>query len=353
MKLAPMGGTDHGRISMNLRGLLFATWLLCGGAASAECVAPPPAPEPAAVAPPSLPATAPADTVTGQARLDHTGRVVAPVMVNGQGPFRFIVDTGANRSVLSQGLAEHLGLAPQGAGEVNTIVGVTTAPLVEVADLSYLGLDLPSAPLPVLSGPVFAGEQGLLGVDGMEGRRLLIDIERGCVEVRPSHGAPHLFAWTTIRGQLRFGHLIVMPGKIRDVPINVIIDTGSDSTLANTALRDALRAHLSYDASRLTAARAYTAGMPVVLDSAIATPRLRLGSLFINHIYAYVGDFHVFSLWGLTEEPTLLLGMDVLSHLRAVAIDYGRSIIQVQLPESEDLSLFMSGFGASRFMNHH
>jgi hypothetical protein len=162
----------------------------------------------------------------------------------------------------------------------------------------------------------------------------LIDLQRGCVEVRPSQGAPRLGGWATIRGQLRFGHLIVMPGRIRNVAINVIIDTGSDSTLANPALQAALRAHLQYDPARLSAARAYTAGLPVILDGAIATPSMRLGSLVIAHVYAYVGDFHVFELWGLEDEPTLLLGMDVLRQLRAVAIDYGRSVVQFQLKES-------------------
>src|SRR5438105_10885337 len=43
---------------------------------------------------------------------DHIGRVVVPVMVNGRGPFRFIVDTGANHSTISPGLARELGLTP-------------------------------------------------------------------------------------------------------------------------------------------------------------------------------------------------------------------------------------------------
>src|SRR5438874_8726067 len=45
-------------------------------------------------------------------RLDHIGRIIAPVMVNGQGPFRFIVDTGASWSTVSPHLAHTLGLTP-------------------------------------------------------------------------------------------------------------------------------------------------------------------------------------------------------------------------------------------------
>src|SRR5262249_19642673 len=43
-------------------------------------------------------------------RLDRIGRIVAPVMLNGRGPFRFVVDTGANRSVITTQLAAALGL---------------------------------------------------------------------------------------------------------------------------------------------------------------------------------------------------------------------------------------------------
>ena len=37
-----------------------------------------------------------------------------------------------------------------------------------------------------------------------------------------------------------------------------------------------------------------------------------------------VGDFHVFSLWGAADRPAMLLGADVLSRFRAVAIDLRR-----------------------------
>jgi hypothetical protein len=44
-----------------------------------------------------------------------------------------------------------------------------------------------------------------------------------------------------------------------------------------------------------------------------------------------VGDFHVFSVWGMDDEPTLLLGMDVLGNARKLAIDYGRRELHLTL----------------------
>ncbi|MEK6638843.1 MAG: retropepsin-like aspartic protease [Pseudomonadota bacterium] len=41
---------------------------------------------------------------------DDALRMTVPVMINGQGPFRFVIDTGADRTVISSELAERLGL---------------------------------------------------------------------------------------------------------------------------------------------------------------------------------------------------------------------------------------------------
>src|SRR5260370_26660034 len=49
---------------------------------------------------------------------DHIGRAVVPVMVSGHGPFRFIVETGANPSTISPPLARALGLKPSAAGAI-------------------------------------------------------------------------------------------------------------------------------------------------------------------------------------------------------------------------------------------
>ena len=43
---------------------------------------------------------------------------------------------------------------------------------------------------------------------------------------------------------------------------------------------------------------------------------------------AIVGDFHIFKLWGLIDQPAMIIGMNVLSKLRSFAIDYGRKELQ-------------------------
>lgn len=272
----------------------------------------------------------PADFAAGATRTDRLGRVVAPVTVNGRGPFRFIVDTGANRSVLSEELAGNLGLTSNGSGNVHSVHGVTIAPLVRVQTLQYGDVSLNTAELPMLSGGVLAGEQGLLGVDGMSGRRLRMDFERNCIEIVRSEQARRLRGWSTIRGDMRFGHLVVITGSVNGIRVNLLLDTGSDSSLANVAFRDAFNARVRQRA-RAEETIAYTAGPTVVLENAVLVPRMMMGELEVRNVTAYVGDFHIFQIWDLTAEPTLLLGMDVLSQARGLAIDYGRGTVHLQI----------------------
>ncbi|MEZ5957331.1 MAG: retropepsin-like aspartic protease [Hyphomonadaceae bacterium] len=271
----------------------------------------------------------PQDFALGATRSDRLGRVVAPVTVNGQGPFRFIVDTGANRSALSPELAARLGLTPHGAENVHSVHGVSVAPLVNIDRLQYGEVSLNAAALPMLGGDVLAGQDGLLGVDGMSGRRLRMDFERNCIEIIPSAQARRLRGgWSTIEGDMRFGHLIVVRGSIEGVRVHLLIDTGSDTSLANTALREALNARLRRRGREIIA---YTAGDNAILQNAILLPRMTMGELTVSNVTAFVGDYHIFQLWGLLEEPTLLIGMDVLSQARGLAIDYGRSTVHLHI----------------------
>lgn len=302
-----------------------AAWIAFASSAAAQCID---APDLAAYQTASA-----ADFAAGPTRSDRLGRVVAPVMVNGQGPFRFIVDTGANRSVLSDTLATQLGLSPSSTGEVHSVYGVSTAPIVTVNTLQYGDVSLSAEAMPMLNGRVLAGEQGLLGVDGMRGRRLRMDFERNCIEIAPSREARRLRGWTSIRGEMRFGHLVVIRGSVNGIRVNLLLDTGSDSSLANFALRDAMNVRLRRR-PREEQTIAYTAGQTVVLENAVLIPRMMMGELEVRNIVAYVNDFHIFQLWNLTSEPTLLLGMDVLSQAKGIAIDYERGVVYFRIHDS-------------------
>ena len=257
---------------------------------------------------------------------DTAGRAVAPITINGQGPFRFIIDTGANRSVLSKALAAQLGLAPSGEGVVHSIAGAESATLVNIDSLSFGDLPLSRGDTPVLDGPMLDGEHGLLGVDGMAGRLLHVDFTKHCVEIYESATQLPMQGWLSAPARMRFGTMLMVPGDIMGVQVNVLIDTGSSISLANEHFRDALRG-VSARTVEYHGERAYTFGRPLVLGRSVWTPSLRLGRTIVDGVNAYIGNFHIFDVWGLQGEPTLLIGMDVLARSREMAIDYEHGVV--------------------------
>jgi len=267
-----------------------------------------------------------ASSVTGATSNDAAGRAVALININGQGPFRFIIDTGANRSVLSQALATRLGLAHSGEGIVHSVDGAELAMLVNVESLSFGALPLSSGETPVLDGPMLDGEHGLLGVDGMAGRLLHVDFTKRCVEIYETAAQMPMQGWLSVPARMRFGSLLMVQGDIMGVRVNVLIDTGSDISLANQHFRDALR-DVAARSIEYHNGHAFTFGRPIVLAQRVWTPRLRIGQTVVDSVNAYIGDFHIFDLWGLQDEPTLLIGMDVLARSREMAIDYEHAIV--------------------------
>jgi len=265
-------------------------------------------------------------SVAGDTTQDAVGRAVALISINGQGPFRFIIDTGANRSVLSRGLAARLGLAPAGEGVVHSIDGAEPAKLVNIESLAFGALHLSSGDTPVLDGPMLDGAHGLLGVDGMAGRLLHVDFTKHCVEIYENAVQLPMEQWQSVPARMRFGTMLMVPGKIAGVQVNVLIDTGSDISLANEQFRESLRG-VAARTIEYHGDHAFTFGRPIVLEQSVWTPSLRLGRTLVEGVKAYIGDFHIFDVWGLQNEPTLLIGMDVLARSREMAIDYENGIV--------------------------
>jgi predicted aspartyl protease len=228
--------------------------------------------------------------------------------------------------VLSQALATRLGLAPSGEGVVHSVDGAELAMLVNVESLSFGALRLSSGDTPVLDGPMLDGDHGLLGVDGMAGRLLHVDFTKHCVEIYESGAQLPTQGWLSVPARMRFGSMLMVQGEIMGVHVNVLIDTGSNISLANQHFRDALR-DVAARSIEYHNGHAFTFGRPIVLSQRVWTPRLRLGETVVDSVNAYIGDFHIFELWGLQDEPTLLIGMDVLARSREMAIDYQNGIV--------------------------
>jgi predicted aspartyl protease len=282
--------------------------------------------QPATSTPPATYGQAVPDSTTLFAtptRKDRIGRIMAPVMINGQGPFRLIVDTGASYSTLSPEAAQALGLQPSDEARflINGITGSAQVPSVAIDHLQAGDLVYRSIRLPVIWAPVMGGADGILGAAGLKEERIMVEFARNRVSItRPPLGmAPRGFQ--RVHALLTNNGLLTVEVKVGGVRARAVIDTGAERSLGNQALRDALRTWQSArKAPRYTDVYGTTA--EIAQGEFGNAPSIVLGPLKILDMNLIYGDFHIFEVWKMRDEPALILGMDVLGTVRSLGIDF-------------------------------
>ncbi len=264
-------------------------------------------------------------------RRDSIGRIWAPVFINGKGPFRLVLDTGATQSGLTWEVAQILGLALDQSPPVilRGVTGTATVPTVRVKDLAVGDL-LMNAPLMPIIPDAMGGADGILGTAGLDDKRIFIDFRHDRITITYSRGE-------RVRGRFEridFAHtsdsLIVVNAYVGDVPTKAIIDTGGQLTIANYALRDALRNHwrVGKPDEIIGATKAIQEG------EIISTPAIRLGSVQILDTGVTYSNLQIFAHWHLTSKPAILIGMDALGRLDAMVIDYKMHELHLRVPDS-------------------
>jgi predicted aspartyl protease len=267
-------------------------------------------------------------------RSDHNGRIVAPVMINGRGPFRFIVDTGAGASTISPQLAVTLGLDPAAESPmvVNGITGTAQVPSVSIHKLEAGALVIENACFPVVWAPLMAGADGILGMAGLENDCVFVDFRRDRVVISHSRGPTTHVGFDRVPARILRGGLMVADARIAGVRVHAIIDTGSERTLGNSALRDALYARRPAEAKpKMT--DVFGATTDVVGGEMYIAPTIVLGPVRIARVTVVFGDFHIFEVWGMQALPALIIGMDVLGMADSLGIDFRHSELYIQSPQ--------------------
>jgi predicted aspartyl protease len=275
-------------------------------------------------------------------RLDRIGRIMAPVYINGIGPFRLVVDTGASHTSISPELAQKLGLVPSDTHRIvlNGVTGFAEVPVVTLDTIRAGELLIRNVQAPVIFSSVMAGAEGILGVAGLRRERIYVDFRHDRIEITRSTGTPNLKAesrddrkldlrkYFKVSGQLVEGGLLAVDVRIGGVAARAIIDTGAERTLGNGALRDALRRRHKLKNTRATEVYGTTEAVsPGELELA---PPMLFGGAEISDVTVVYGDFHIFKLWKLEERPAVLIGMDVLGTVGALVIDFRRRELYLQ-----------------------
>lgn len=255
--------------------------------------------------------------------LDHIGRVLMPVMVDGRGPFRFVVDTGASHSTVSPGLVRALGLSVSPVPLID-LEGVTGSAAVMAVTLNRLqagSLVIRDTRVPVLQTSMMAGADGILGIAGLPRLTLLVDFDRNRVRIGRYLEPDVRFDYSRVHTDIVSGGLMAIDAYVGGVPTLAIVDTGSERTLGNTALSEALHLH-SDPGRRESITVVYGATKQIETGRLAASPIIAIGPLRVAGVGLIYGNFHIFKVWGLKDRPAMILGMDVLGTVDALGFDF-------------------------------
>ena len=255
-------------------------------------------------------------------------RMTVEVRVNGRGPYRFLVDSGADTSVVGLRIAHDLQL-PLGTPVIlNNMTSRNIVDRVMVEELTLGSATVRNLHLPALREAHLGGD-GMIGIDALVQQRLMMDFEDQTIKVEdarePVKSYPGEIVVTARRHR---GQLILTQVRAEGLALDAVIDTGSEITIGNSALRDKIVRRTRK--KPMTVATTGVTGVTVNLEMAVVS-ELKLGPVTLRNVPIAFADVPPFSVFGLSEEPALLLGTDILESFRRVSLDFRARKVRFQL----------------------
>jgi len=184
----------------------------------------------------------------------------------------------------------------------NRVVGPIEAPAVPALDL---------------------GAAGMLGVDALHNLHVTMDFKAMRLSSTPSRPEPFDGHTIVVRGQGRFGQLILVNASIRGQRVYVVLDSGSQLSVGNLALLGLLDHRAIKHPPSVTTEIVSVTGrkMAVELEDIAEAD---VGGIVIHNMPLAFAQLPVFKRFGLAHQPAMLLGMDVLSQCQRVSVDLRR-----------------------------
>ena len=253
---------------------------------------------------------------------DATTRMTVPVTVNGLGPYAFIIDTAAERTVIAKEVSTALNLP---SGPRILVRGAAGDDEVSTAQIDALGVGDRS--IHTLNAPLLSeanlGAQGMLGLDALADQRIVLDFEHHRLSSVRSRRDLVDDTAIVVRGKYQFGQLILVDAHIRNIVVYVILDTGAQTSIGNDVLRRLLTTGDPSVDKFLSTKIISVTGQTVPADFENVAA-FQMGALTVHNLPMAFAPLNTFAFFGLEHKPALLLGMDILSKCKRVTIDFKR-----------------------------
>ena len=265
-------------------------------------------------------------------RDDRYERMTVPVRLSGTGPYRFLVDTGADRTAISHQLAAKLNLGSAGNATLHSVTGVSRVATATVPSLQLTRRHLRVNNAPLLDSADM-GADGILGVDSLRSQRVLFDFEGQTISIVPSvaQDVRNEPGAIVVHAKRRKGHLILTQAKANGRRMNVVVDTGSQFSIGNSALRRQLLSSGQLTNSHQVELESVT-GHKLVGDLMFIR-QVEIGGIHLKNLAVVFADSHAFRKLDLNDKPALLLGMNAMRAFKRVSIDFANKKLRIVLPE--------------------
>lgn len=254
-------------------------------------------------------------------------RLTLPVMIDGKGPFNFMIDTGSQATAVAREINDVLALAPMGRANLLGMASIRPVDLVAIDRLDVGKHLVEGLTAPVLERDNI-GADGIIGLDSLQDFRVLIDFREPSIalqDMRVTNNKRDGFQ-IIVRARHRSGQLLMTNALVEGIATTVIIDTGAQASIANLALREKLRTKREAEVIATD-----VNGVDLIGHMALIRT-LKIESLRLSNVPLTFADSPVFAALGLSEKPVLALGMQHLRLFDRVAIDFANDRIMFDLP---------------------
>jgi hypothetical protein len=273
------------------------------------------------------------DATSITAATDAASHLMVEVRVNGSGPYHFVVDTGADRTILATEVAVELGLIHGEKVMLEGVVRAVLAETVSIRTLSFGSITCRHLVVPTLSRSLLDAD-GYLGLDFLDGHRVTFDFKNHILQV--SEPRARLSANWPRENEARIsasgssGHLQALDCTVDGIPATAFIDSGAEVSAANAPLLAAL-ARRNPTFGEIGTIRLIDITGGEIFGKVAMVNRIRFSGLTFTDCPLVIADFLVFDVWGLRQRPALLIGMNLLRQFARVSIDYGLKELRFDL----------------------
>lgn len=256
---------------------------------------------------------------------DATGHIMVPARIDGKGPYPFMLDTGADETGVYAWFALAHALPKGHMSKLSGAVGTQTETTTMIDTLSVDSRTIRQIQADTITNRADGVKiAGIMGVDLMGGYLTVLDTGCGTAALLPLDTDPAKAAGShpvfLDAGGVKDGKQLTFPVTINGVAGVAILDTGARSTMVNIRFAKAAGADITSPAfTRGAAVRGATTQSVTSRTGPIGT--IRFAGITRSDVTARVVDLPVFADMGLSDRPTVNIGMDMLRDLR-LTVDY-------------------------------